>query len=238
MDAPPRELSHGVQPPPIAVPMAGLVLATALIRWFGVDLGLARWLHGAEGYRSVTEGGWGIAYHFSVVPGWVLAVGALLVLLAGLRCARARRHWRGAALLVAALALGPGVLVNVILKDHTGRPRPYELQDWGGPYAYREAFDFGTPGEGHAFPSGHAAMGFYLLTPFFVCWAGRRRCAWWALAAGSAFGAAVGLMRMMQGGHFLSDVLWAWGVVYLVGWGLWWVFRPGARGGSAGGGHV
>lgn len=39
---------------------------------------------------------------------------------------------RAALFLVATLALGPGLLVNVALKDHWGRPRPIDIAQLGG----------------------------------------------------------------------------------------------------------
>jgi membrane-associated PAP2 superfamily phosphatase len=37
------------------------------------------------------------------------------------------------------------------------------------------------------------------------------------LAGGLSYGLLMGVARMAQGGHFPSDVLWAGGMVYLVG---------------------
>ena len=39
---------------------------------------------------------------------------------------------RAALFLIATLALGPGLLTNVILKDHWGRPRPIDVRQFGG----------------------------------------------------------------------------------------------------------
>ena len=46
-----------------------------------------------------------------------------------------------------------------------------------------------------------------------------------ALLAGACYGALMGVARMAQGGHFPSDVLWAGGVVYLVGLSLYYLLR-------------
>jgi membrane-associated phospholipid phosphatase len=40
------------------------------------------------------------------------------------------------------------------------------------------------------------------------------------LAAGIVFGVFVGLARIAKGAHWPSDVLWSFGVVYLVAYGL------------------
>ncbi|MFX9123683.1 phosphatase PAP2 family protein, partial [Acinetobacter baumannii] len=63
-----------------------------------------------------------------------------------------------------------------------------------------------------SFPSGHAAAGFWLISGAWV-WTGHRR-RW--LTGGLLFGAVIGLTRIAQGGHFLSDVLASLTVVWLV----------------------
>jgi membrane-associated PAP2 superfamily phosphatase len=70
-------------------------------------------------------------------------------------------------------------------------------------------------------------MGFYWLAPFFIF---RRHDPAWArffLAFGICFGLLMGLTRMVQGSHFPSDVLWSFGFVYLTGWVLERLLRPG-----------
>jgi len=210
------------------IPLALLALGTVVLRALDVDLAVAHWLYRYGHFFETEHGPLGILYRFAPVPGLALGLAALGLLVAVPWSARTRRHWRAWAFLVALLALGPGLLVNGILKDYTGRPRPYQIQDFGGPYPYRPVFRLGPPGEGYSFPSGHATIAFYLMSPFFLCWRRHRRCAWLSLAVGLAWGTLIGLVRMLQGGHFASDVLWAAGVVYLLGWLLWWVLRPEA----------
>jgi lipid A 4'-phosphatase len=60
--------------------------------------------------------------------------------------------------------------------------------------------------------SGHAAMGFF---PMALAWVCRRQRRLWT-AAGLTIGGLVGLGRILQGGHFLSDVLMSAAVVWLV----------------------
>jgi len=45
------------------------------------------------------------------------------------------------------------------------------------------------------------------------------------LAAGLLYGALMGLARMIQGGHFLTDVIWSGILVYLTGLSLYYLFR-------------
>src|SRR3974377_940947 len=43
---------------------------------------------------------------------------------------------RAALFLIATLALGPGVLTNLVLKDHWARPRPIDIKPFGGEYRF------------------------------------------------------------------------------------------------------
>ena len=68
--------------------------------------------------------------------------------------------------------------------------------------------------EDSSFPSGHAAMGFYLMAPALVCYRRRPGLAAAFLLLGLAGGAVIGMARIVAGCHFPSDVLWAGGLIY------------------------
>ncbi|MBW1776625.1 MAG: phosphatase PAP2 family protein [Deltaproteobacteria bacterium] len=113
--------------------------------------------------------------------------------------------------LVLVLAAGPGLSVNVVLKDHWGRARPYQVEAFGGKKAFTRAWVLSDQCENNcAFVSGHASMGFYLFA-FSFLWP-RHRKKWTALALAS--GCTVGLVRILQGSHFVSDVIFSGLVVY------------------------
>jgi lipid A 4'-phosphatase len=123
-----------------------------------------------------------------------------------------RRIRNGAAFALAALILGPGLIANTLLKDHWGRPRPEQIAQFGGKASYVAPL---VPSRQCAhncsFVSGHAAAGFFLITGAWL-WPRRR---WHWRIAGLAAGGLIGLARIAQGGHFLSDVLGALAVVWL-----------------------
>ncbi len=70
-------------------------------------------------------------------------------------------------------------------------------------------------GPGHSFPSGHASIGFYLFVLFFIFRKKNPKLAYGSLLFALLFGILVGIIRIVQGGHFASDVMWAAGFVYL-----------------------
>ena len=118
------------------------------------------------------------------------------------------------------------LLVNVVLKDHTGRPRPREIVQFNGNWEYKPVLETGIPGRGHSFPCGHCSIAF-TLTAGIVFWRRSRKFALSSLSLGLAYGMLMSLARIVQGGHFLSDTLWSLGVVWLTLLGLYYfVFQP------------
>lgn len=117
--------------------------------------------------------------------------------------------------LLLTLVLGPGLLVNVILKEQSGRSRPSRVEAFGGDRQFTAAFTAtGLCKSNCSFVSGDASMGYYLLAFLFV--ARKRR---WAIALTAyTLGTAIGLVRIAQGAHFLSDVIFAGFFTFLVAW--------------------
>lgn len=160
---------------------------------------------------------WNILYQWAAAPAVLLGAAALAVLLAGFWM-RKYAAWRKEALFILLLlALGPGLLINVLLKEEFGRARPREIVEFGGSEQFTPFWRPGTAGTNSSFPSGHAAIAFAALAPWFVLREKQRRTAALFLLLGLLFGACVGVARMLQGAHFFSDILWAGGLVYLVG---------------------
>jgi membrane-associated PAP2 superfamily phosphatase len=60
-------------------------------------------------------------------------------------------------------------------------------------------------------------MGFYLMAPAFLLYPRRRGLAGAFLGLGLLGGGLMGMARIVQGGHFLSDIVWSGGIVYLTG---------------------
>lgn len=115
--------------------------------------------------------------------------------------------------LLLVFVVGIVLMVNVLFKQHWGRARPDQIIDFGGTLKFTRAFVISRQGESHgSWPSGHAAFGFYF---FAVAMLLRKRRAIVMVLAG-CLGAFIGLMRMIQGRHFLSDVVSAFFIIYIV----------------------
>jgi lipid A 4'-phosphatase len=186
-----------------------IIVAGVFALWPNLDLAVARALY-QDGRGFVGRGPiWaGVRLFFRVLPFVVLAAFAALYF-----C-----RWRGIAVpyapgkralvfLIATLAIGPGLIVNLGLKDHSHRPRPTQTQDFGGPYLYRPWYRFdGGCKKNCSFVSGEASQGFWMLAP-----ASLAPPALYPAAMGAALivGLAASFVRLAQGGHYLSDVLLA-----------------------------
>lgn len=165
---------------------------------------------------------------------WVLCVLAALGLVQRLAL---RRHtttplaiWLFAA---AVPALGPGLLVNAVLKENWGRARPDALALFGGDARFTLPFEISdacmtncsfTSGEGSSAAAvlvvvvglfGHRLSG-WVLRPLLVL-------------AGAAWLTGAALLRMLPGKHFLSDTLFAFILVALIGFALYAMLGLGRK---------
>ena len=198
----------------------GLVFSTLIAWWLDLDRALSALIYspGRE-WLSDSNGFWGLIYDITPWPALLLGVVALVVLLLGFRYARLRPWRRQALFFILFLALGPGLLVNVVLKDNLHKPRPRDVVEFGWQYRHSEFWQPGAaPQNGnHSFPSGHASIACAVMGPWFFLRQRHKQLAVAFLVSGCIWGVVVGAARMLQGGHFFSDVVWAGGLVYLVG---------------------
>jgi len=184
-----------------------LILVMAVFAlWPEFDLDVARLFHVENGFVGQSASARPIRDFFNLTPFAVLFV---LAALYGLRLGgfRAPGAPSGRALffLLATMAIGPGLIVNLGLKDHAHRPRPSQTQEFGGPWEFRPWWRFdGACPKNCSFVSGEASEAFWMVAPASLAPPPLRPL---AIGAALVFGAGAGLMRMGAGGHFLSDVL-------------------------------
>ena len=128
---------------------------------------------------------------------------------------------RAGIFLLLALALGPGLMVNAVFKDHWGRARPAQVTEFGGDKHFVIA---GKPSDqcrsNCSFPAGDPSVGFVLVSvAFLLPQQARRGAGPWPGPWGWA--SALGLVRIAQGGHFLSDVVASGFLVFGLSWALY-----------------
>jgi membrane-associated PAP2 superfamily phosphatase len=121
---------------------------------------------------------------------------------------------RAALFLIATLALGPGILTNLILKDHWARPRPIDVQQFGGEYRFEPWWDpRGECPNNCSFVAGEPSGAFWTLAAAALAPPPLQAIAY---GAALAFGIGLGAFRMAAGAHFFSDVVFAGVLMYLV----------------------
>jgi len=116
--------------------------------------------------------------------------------------------------LLSTLVLAPLLLVNVVLKNSWGRPRPIQVDAFGGDAPYVEVWRIsGWCDTNCSFVSGEASSAMWLVAVALVL---PMRIRVPAIVAAGAYAALLSLNRIAFGGHFLSDVLISFALTLLV----------------------
>lgn len=207
-----------------------LLLALLLIYvvWPGLDLPVSAWFYRPDSGFWIDDLPWVQAVHHTVPwVGRLLLVGSLAGWLLGRfgRRPGLRRLSRPAAALFLGLVFGLGLLAHGVLKEHWGRARPVQVSQFGGTAAYTPPWQPAAQCQRNcSFVSGHAGTGFALIA-LGTLGTVRSRRRW--LVLGWSAGLLLGALRIAQGGHFLSDVLfgglllWGTSLAIRAGWTRW-----------------
>ncbi len=196
-----------------------LIIATIFIAYTKLDLILQGYFYhqeASEVWYQANHPAWHWAYFYGTIPAIVLTVIALIVLISSWLKSKYAVYRKYCWLILLTLIIGPGVLINGILKDHWGRPRPRQVQEFGGQWKFKEVWQPGVPGKGKSFPCGHCSMGFIFIVLYFSFKRRNQLAAYSSLVFSVLYGSYIGLARVAQGGHFLSDVVWAGGLTFLI----------------------
>lgn len=128
---------------------------------------------------------------------------------------------RKVSFLLISLVVGPGLIVESVLKTFSGRARPRDVTQFGGDELFTPALRLADSCDRNcSFVSGHAALAFWTTAFAFLLPAEHRPT---AFMAGLTLGLLMGLARMAEGAHFFSDVIFAGLIV--VGLNVWLAAR-------------
>jgi lipid A 4'-phosphatase len=208
-----------------ALPVVILILATIVIAVTGADLLVSAPFCIDGKWPIGDQQPWHLLYLLDRGPAITLGVCGLVAALTGVIYQKRRSWIRPGLFLVILLALGPGLLVNAVFKEYWGRPRPREIVQFGGKKQFLQPWQNGIAHGGRSFPSGHSSAAFYFSAPFFLLRRRKPRAAALWMTGGLLFGILMSIARIAQGGHFLSDNLWAWGIVHLTAVVLYYLLR-------------
>lgn len=194
-------------------------VATGLLFWLlpEIDLAVSSWFyHEGKFYLKKFPP---LRAVYWLAPKLVCTFGiALAVCWLSLLCRRSATMFglprRAFLYLFAAIWIGPVLVVNVLLKDHVGRPRPSQIEEFGGTQKFAPAFVYCPQGGNNSsFVCGHAAAGYYFMALALVLRGHRRQVVWWSAVVA---GTGIGLARVAQGAHFLSDVVFCFVFMHMV----------------------
>lgn len=214
----------------IGIPVLLWIAFTPFSSWLDLKLSIFFYENGSFSSNPF----WLFVFQYGFVPAWILtfiALGGFLLsffplyrMYLPLAKVPLYRKWRNPCLvIVLTFAIGSGLIVHGILKDHWGRPRPKQTMEFGGKQPFRPYYqpNFNPPEPSKSFSCGHCSTGFTFFSLAILGTYYRSRLFWWlgwSLAWG--LGLILSLTRMAQGGHFLSDALASALIMWITAWSL------------------
>jgi lipid A 4'-phosphatase len=121
---------------------------------------------------------------------------------------------RDSLFLASTLALGPGLVVNLIFKNNWGRPRPANIEEFGGDATFTGVWELSDYcARNCSFVSGEASSAIWIMSASLVL---PRKWRLPAFTVTGIYALALSLNRIAFGGHFLSDVVLSWGLTLIV----------------------
>ena len=188
-----------------------------------LDLAIARYFLRPDGRFHAPA--WCLfVYTYGLIPGQLLFFGSSFFFIASSFSARFKRVRWPALYIALTLIIGSGFFGHAIFKQFWNRPRPKQVVLFGGKYPYCSLTSpYTGPSDRflRSLPSGHATMGFYFLSLFFV---GKRLGRRWIRRGGLCITVSLGTLvawaRLAQGGHFLSDIIVSMGLMWMTAYWL------------------
>lgn len=102
------------------------------------------------------------------------------------------------------------IFINLILKNLWGRSRPGEILEFGGEYVFTPWYRYSDICASNcSFVSGDSSVGFSIVVLYFITKNS------FFLYASLTLGFSLGIIRIMEGGHFLSDILFS-GIIVMI----------------------
>ena len=197
-----------------AIGIVFLLIAALFVAFPGLDLVVSGLFGDVHGFPMRRSASWNIVRDMMIGLTDGTMVVATSMLVAGLLWPACRvLRTRVLAFAVTSYALGPGLLINAVLKSHSGRARPWNVDLFGGDAAFTPVLTFADQCRSHcSFVSGEAGALATVATILLIVAVPLLPSRHHAAARISIVSAALAgsLLRVAFGAHFLSDVVFAW----------------------------
>jgi lipid A 4'-phosphatase len=194
-----------------------LAIGTLVFRFTDLDLVISDFWYQYDknlDWVSSSKTFWGWIYIYGTGPAILVLLAAFITIIYSLFFYHNKLTRIKAICIILVILIGPGAIINGVLKPNLGRPRPYDIERYDGSDQFLKILQFGEVGD--SFPSGHASAGFVLTILFYVFYCHRKKLAWLSLAGSIMLGLILSLTRIAQGGHFASDVFWSFSITQIV----------------------
>lgn len=135
----------------------------------------------------------------------------------------AARHSSKWIFLLLCVSIGPGLVANIILKKNWGRARPIQLEEFGGSKKFTPPLIRTNQCQTSncSFVSGEASSIYAVFFALGMVSIGTIRRQLFII--GMVGGVSAGLVRVLQGRHFISDIIFAGIFMWLTVLLLWWL---------------
>ncbi|MXU64465.1 phosphatase PAP2 family protein [Oceanomicrobium pacificus] len=208
-----------------AAVIAGLLAACLFLALPQIDIAVARLFYREGAGFPVATAGW--AEHLRAIFGWAMGLTIAAALALFLRaCLRPTnipaRLW---GLVLLAFTIGPGLIVNVILKNNWGRARPADVEAFGGELRFTPPIVMSDQcGHNCSFVSGEGSgiatlclLAVIVIAPMLAT----RSAKLWLVAGATGLTLLGAGLRVLKGRHFLSDTIFAVVIATIVIWALY-----------------
>ena len=195
---------------PLAVLLATLLV---VLLWdaSGLDLPLARWAGGPDGFALRDDRRFVLLFHeLPRFASWLCMASLFAAIRWPFGVLRQLAKTERVQLALTVLA---SVLAVSLVKNTSHTSCPWDLQAFGGTARYVSHWAWGATdgGPGRCFPAGHASAAFAYVGGWFALRRRAPRAAWLWLAVALASGFVLGLAQQWRGAHYMSHTLWsAW----------------------------
>jgi membrane-associated PAP2 superfamily phosphatase len=172
-----------------------------------IDLKIADFFS-VEGRFKAPKWTWSV-YTYGLLPGQLLFLGSFFTTLYLFVHKNRSSSFFASLYICLVLIIGGGLVSHAVFKQFWQRPRPKQTTLFGAKYPYCPMWKLYKGKKDRnlrSLPSGHATMGFYFFSLYFV---GRRLkkkyLALFGIGMACFLGTLLSFARFSQGGHFFSD---------------------------------